>query len=146
MKVLFIKNLRGKGKIGDIKEVPDGYAMNFLIGQGYAVKATDAIIQQHLQSEHSKLEQQMSTIQEIEQKFKLIKEIEITINVSEKDLKGHLYKAIRAEEIISEVRKQKSVILDKTLFKNYDPIKSTGKHEIKLVYKNLTALFSLVVT
>ena len=43
MKVFFIKTLRGKGSVGDIKEVPDGYAMNFLIAQKYAVPATNDI-------------------------------------------------------------------------------------------------------
>lgn len=40
MKVIFIKDLKGKGKKKDIKEVSDGYAMNFLIKNGYAVKYT----------------------------------------------------------------------------------------------------------
>ena len=46
MRVLFQKTIKGKGKAGEIKEVPDGYAMNFLIAQGYAVKATEAIVEQ----------------------------------------------------------------------------------------------------
>ena len=40
MKVIFIKDLRGQGKKNDIKEVSDGYATNFLIKNGYAVKYT----------------------------------------------------------------------------------------------------------
>lgn len=41
MKVLFIKDLKGKGKKGDIKEVKDGYAQNFLIKNGYASQLND---------------------------------------------------------------------------------------------------------
>ena len=37
MKVIFIKDLKGKGRVNDIKEVSDGYAINFLIKNGYAV-------------------------------------------------------------------------------------------------------------
>ena len=40
MKVIFIKNLKNQGKIDEIKEVSDGYATNFLIKNGYAVKYT----------------------------------------------------------------------------------------------------------
>ena len=40
MKVIFIKDLRGQGKKGEIKEVSDGYATNYLIARGYAVKQT----------------------------------------------------------------------------------------------------------
>lgn len=146
MKVLFIKNLRGKGSIGDIKEVPDGYAMNFLVAQGYALKATDAIIQQHQDSKNLKLNQEKQELEEMEGKFKAIHDTTLTMNVSEKDLKGHLYKAVRVEEIISELRKHMSVILDKSVFRNYDPIKSTGQYTVKLSYKNLSASFTLIIT
>ena len=40
MEVIFIKDLRGKGKRGEVKNVPDGYANNFLIKNGYAKEAT----------------------------------------------------------------------------------------------------------
>ena len=41
MQVIFLKDLKGQGKKGDIKEVSDGYAINFLIKKGYAVKKTE---------------------------------------------------------------------------------------------------------
>ena len=41
MEVIFIKDLKGQGKKGEIKEVKDGYAMNFLIKNKYAVKKND---------------------------------------------------------------------------------------------------------
>ena len=40
MKVIFIKDLKKQGKVDEIKEVSDGYAVNFLIKNGYAVKYT----------------------------------------------------------------------------------------------------------
>ena len=41
MKVIFLKDVKGQGKAGDIKEVSDGYAKNFLIKGSLAVPATD---------------------------------------------------------------------------------------------------------
>ena len=40
MKVIFIKDLKKQGKVNDVKEVSDGYAINYLIKNGYAVKYT----------------------------------------------------------------------------------------------------------
>ena len=40
MKVIFLKDVKGKGKKGEVKNVADGYAHNFLIKNGYAVEAT----------------------------------------------------------------------------------------------------------
>lgn len=40
MKVIFIKDLKKQGKVNEIKEVSDGYAINYLIKNGYAVKYT----------------------------------------------------------------------------------------------------------
>ena len=42
MKVIFIKDLKGQGKIGEEKNISDGYAKNFLIPKGYAVEANAA--------------------------------------------------------------------------------------------------------
>ena len=44
MKVIFTKDLRGQGKKGDIKEVKDGYAKNFLIKNNYAVQLTESTL------------------------------------------------------------------------------------------------------
>ena len=44
MKVIFIKDVKGQGKKGDIKEVKDGYGMNYLIKNNYAVQATETSI------------------------------------------------------------------------------------------------------
>jgi large subunit ribosomal protein L9 len=41
MKVIFLKDVKGKGKQGEIKNVSDGYAHNFLLKNGYAIEATE---------------------------------------------------------------------------------------------------------
>ncbi len=46
MKVIFLQDVRGKGKRGEVKEMPDGYAQNFLIKQNKAKAATKSAISQ----------------------------------------------------------------------------------------------------
>ena len=51
MKVIFLKDVGGVGQRGSIKEVSDGYAMNFLIAQGLAVQATPEKVAAHARQE-----------------------------------------------------------------------------------------------
>ena len=56
MQVIFLKDLKGQGKKGDIKEVSDGYAMNFLIKKGYAIKKTQgSLVKLNEQKEEARL-------------------------------------------------------------------------------------------
>ncbi len=55
MQVIFLKDLRGQGKKGEIKEVSDGYAINFLIKKGYAVKKTETSLNKlNIEKENTK--------------------------------------------------------------------------------------------
>lgn len=56
MKVIFIKDVKGQGKKGEIKEVKPGYGENFLIKNGYAVLASTSNVK-HLDTENKKKEQ-----------------------------------------------------------------------------------------
>jgi large subunit ribosomal protein L9 len=47
MKVLLIKDVKGLGKAGEVKEVKDGYGKNFLIGKGFALQATNEVLNRH---------------------------------------------------------------------------------------------------
>ena len=60
MQVIFLKDLKGQGKKGDIKEVSDGYAINFLIKRGYALKKTEGSL--------NKLKTEIKENQELDQK------------------------------------------------------------------------------
>jgi large subunit ribosomal protein L9 len=81
MEVIFIKDLKGQGKVNQLKEVSDGYAMNFLIPNGYAVQATPGKVETlkvkiKVQNEEDKLgkaetEQQKRTLEGLSLVFKL---------------------------------------------------------------------------
>ncbi len=146
MKVLFIKNLRGKGTIGDIKEVSDGYAMNFLITNNYAVKATPEVIQKQKKNILETKKRTEVEFEEISTIFNTIKGKSLSITVSAKDLSGKLYKGVTIKEIISEVRKEFNIYLKSDWFHNYKPIKEIGAHEVELQSHNLSVNFKINIT
>jgi len=145
MKVFFIKTLRGKGSVGDIKEVPDGYALNFLIAQKYAVRATDDIIKKHQQEITTKQQTEQQQLVTVQQIFAQLKNISVTYQATKKDLKGHLYQGITVNEIISCVRSQHNIIIDSHWFDHYKPIKETGTHAVTLHYGKINTVFNLIV-
>ena len=57
MKVLLIKDVKGLGKAGEIKEVKDGYGNNFLIGKGFAKAATPDVLRQYEAAQKRKAEE-----------------------------------------------------------------------------------------
>ena len=62
MQVIFLKDLKGQGKKGEIKEVADGYAMNFLIKKGYAVKKTETSLNKlNIEKENNRLQDEKNT-------------------------------------------------------------------------------------
>ena len=61
MKVIFLKDLRGQGKKGEIKEVKDGYGKNFLIKNGYAVLATETSLNRlNKENEENRLQEHLN--------------------------------------------------------------------------------------
>lgn len=118
MKVIFLKDLKGQGKKNEIKEVSDGYATNYLIKNGYAVKYTKSSSDKRDEEIHNnKLLDEENTKKANDIKKKLEKE-KITFNVScGKD--GKVFGSISSKQIYEKlvelgynVDKKKIIIKD----------------------------------
>ena len=129
MKVIFIKDLKKQGKINEIKEVSDGYAVNFLIKNGYAVKYTKTssnILNTEL--ENAKLKEE----KEIEEAKKIKKELENkTISFAVKSNNGKVFGSISTKQIEEELKKL-GYNIDKKKIKIDNPLSSLGIHKVKL--------------
>ena len=68
MKVIFIKDLKKQGKSGEIKEVSDGYATNYLIKNGYAVKYTKTSNERLAEDIKNKQKKETEDIKKAEEK------------------------------------------------------------------------------
>lgn len=130
MKVIFLKDVKGQGKKNEIKEVKDGYAMNFLIKKGYALKADDINVKNLNRTlETNRLEESLR-IKEMEDLKKEIEKITVTFKVKT-GAQDKMFGAISVKQIKQELDKL-GYNIDKKCIKIENPITSLGYHEVKL--------------
>ncbi|MBQ8892464.1 MAG: 50S ribosomal protein L9 [Bacilli bacterium] len=134
MQVIFIKDLKGQGKKGEIKDVSDGYAMNFLIKRGYAIKKTEGSLNKLNKENEKNKEIDLEKRKEAEElKTKLEK---ITINFKVKTSNGKMFGSISTKQIKEELNKL-GYIIDKKQIEN-QLINTLGTHIVKVtLYKDI---------
>ncbi|MFA5392263.1 MAG: 50S ribosomal protein L9 [Candidatus Paceibacterota bacterium] len=132
MKTYLLKDVPGLGSKGDIKEVADGYARNYLFPQGLAKQATKQIIQQ-VSNKKEKIKQEETQIEQKAQEMAVqIRKIilEIPLKFGEKGKEA--FDSVNKRKIISEL-KSKGINLKADQILLEKPLKHEGLYEIKLV-------------
>ena len=137
MKVIFIKDLRGQGKRGDIKEVKDGYAKNFLIKNGYASQLTDSSLGKYNRECEQQKEQDDKNRKEAKSLKEAIEKVELVFTV--KTGKGdQVFGSISSKQIKEELDK-KGYSFDKKQIK-MENINCFGFHNVDIIlYKDIVA-------
>jgi len=126
MKVLFLQNLEHH-LVGDIKDVPDGYARNYLLPKGVAVPATDEAIKK-MEAKISKLKEEES---KISNKLEAIvakieaKTFKVEAQAGEED---KLFGAVTNNDL-SEILAKDKIDIDKHEIEILEPIHTLGEHE-----------------
>ncbi|WP_226642641.1 50S ribosomal protein L9 [Mesobacillus subterraneus] len=139
MKVIFLKDVKGKGKKGEIKNVADGYAHNFLIKQGLAVEANQAAMSSL--SAQQKKEEKMAQ-QELEDAKALKEKLEkVTVELSAKSGEdGRLFGSITSKQIADELQKANGIKLDKRKIELSDAIRTLGYTKVPVkLHKDVQA-------
>ncbi|MBU1659017.1 50S ribosomal protein L9 [bacterium] len=131
MKVLLIKDVKGLGKIGEVKEVKDGYGKNFLIGKGFAKHATSEILAQHTKDEKNKAAHEAAELAALKELAVKLDKLEIIITKKMGD-NGHLFGSITKDEVAHALFDQHGVEIDKKHITEKLSIKSVGEHDIDL--------------
>jgi large subunit ribosomal protein L9 len=129
MKIIYIKNTPKGGKIGEIKEVSNGYAQNFLIPQKIAIQATKQNIYKTQKSRQKKEKDSIVNIKKTKNLTKQLAGVEIRLKEKANE-KGTLFAAISEKEICRKLEKQDIKINYKNL-KLSKHIKEIGEHEVE---------------
>ena len=141
MKVIFIKDLKKQGKVNEIKEVSDGYATNFLIKNGYAVKYTKTssnIRENDIEKQKEKEELNTKKAEEIK---KQIENTEIKIKV--KSNNGKMFGSISTKQISDELKKL-GIVIDKKNITTNEALSTLGTHEVEIkLYKKVNAILRI---
>jgi large subunit ribosomal protein L9 len=129
MRIVLLKDIKNIGQAGDIKEVSDGYARNFLLPQKLAMPATESVVKQALDAKSKQLETEKAQQEKMKELAKIIAGKRIVIKAKEK--KGKLFGSINAKNIAQELKKEKIEISEKSIVIE-SPIKELGEYEIKI--------------
>ena len=130
MEVIFIKDLKNKGKKGQIKNVKDGYAENFLIKNGYAVKKTKENVSKlnhELEKKKKEDEENKKKAQEAQKKLSKVT-LEFKVKTGEGD---KVFGSISAKQIKDELQKQ-GFNVEKNQIDIKSSISSLGFHNVDI--------------
>jgi large subunit ribosomal protein L9 len=145
MKVIFLKDVKGKGKKGEMKNVADGYAHNFLLKQGLAVEANNAN-QKALEAQKNK--EKVLAAEELQQAKELKETLEkLTVELTAKAGEGgRLFGSITTKQIADELQKKHGIKIDKRKMELEDGIRSLGHTKLPVkLHHEVTATLTVHV-
>ncbi|GEL14998.1 50S ribosomal protein L9 [Pediococcus cellicola] len=141
MKVIFLEDVKGKGKRGQVKEVPDGYAQNFLIKNKKAEPATKGALSS-LKGQQRAEEKHEQEILENAKKLKTTLEDDKTVVelTAKAGTDGRLFGSIPSKQIAQALDKQFGLKLDKRKIELAEPIRALGYTNVPVkLHPNVTA-------
>ena len=145
MKVILIKDVKNVGKKGDVVDVSEGYATNFLIKQGFAILQNKSNLNDlNRQKDEAKKIDMEKRQEAMELKSKL--QGIVIIFKEHAGIEGRLHSAITSKMIEDELRNKFNIVVDKKNFKNFLPIKAIGKATIDVVlYKDILGKINIEI-
>ncbi|MEC9112831.1 MAG: 50S ribosomal protein L9 [Actinomycetota bacterium] len=131
MKVILRSNVEGVGNTGDVVEVANGYAQNFLMPKGLAMRATEGAVSQAAAMKRSRdlLDlKQREVAEEAAQRLEAVA-ISIQARVGQDD---QLYGSVTTSDIAEAVQAQTGIELDRRNMSLEEPIRQVGTHQVEM--------------
>lgn len=145
MKVILLSELKGKGGEGDIVEVADGYANNYLFPQKIAVAATKGKLKQLEQRKHNIATREAARIEEAQALKAALDDLSVKVEARVGE-EGVLFGSITAAMIADALKEAEDIEIDRKRIDLKNPIKTAGKHEVVVsIYRDIKSNLTVVV-
>lgn len=145
MKVILLSELKGKGGEGDIVEVVDGYANNYLFPQKIAVAATKGNLKQLEQRKHNIATREAARIEEAQALKAALDDLSVKVEARVGE-EGVLFGSITAAMIADALKEAEDIEIDRKRIDLKNPIKTAGKHEVVVsIYRDIKSNLTVVV-
>lgn len=145
MKVVLLKNVSKLGVKFDIKDVADGYALNFLIPNGQAEAATSSVLKK-VEAEKIKIAAELKIKENL--LLKNLKDVgSVVVNIQGRaNAKGALFAGLHKEDLSKNIKEQTQLDIAPEFIDLEKPIKTVGEHEVVVKVGDKSAKFKVVVT
>lgn len=130
MKIVLLEDVPRIGKKGDVKEVSDGYARNFLLAKKMAETATNAAIQRAEREKEKSAEEKERDLQETKKLANALRGKEIVIKAKAKE--GKLFGSITAKNISEKLHEMGLSVKEQEIILPNSHIKNTGAHTVDI--------------
>ena len=146
MKVVLLSDVKGQGKKGQVVNVSDGYARNFLFPKNLATPADNQIMNELKGKEEARLRQIELEKQAARDTAEKLKSVTDKIK-AQAGADGRIYGSVTSKEIAEQFAAQHKITIDKRKINLADPIKAFGTYlpEVKL-YPEITGKITVVVS
>ncbi|SFH81930.1 50S ribosomal protein L9 [Pisciglobus halotolerans] len=141
MKVIFLKDVKNQGKKGEVKEVPNGYAQNFLFKKNLAKEATSASISELKGKKQAEQKREAEELEEAKELKVFLEKEENAIEIKQKAAEdGRLFGSVTTKQIAAAAQKQLNVKLDKRKIDMKVPMRTLGTQKMDVkIHPEVTA-------
>lgn len=129
MKVILLQDVEGLGKVGDLKEVANGYARNYLLPRRLAAGATPGLVanrSQRIAAEQRKMEKQAEANRQLAER---LGQVSLTFKAKVGN-QGRLYGSITSQDIAAALRDAENVTVDRRVIELPEPIRALGSFTV----------------
>ena len=130
MKVILLQDVRGKGKKGQMLEVSDGYARNYMLPRKLAMEATPDAINTMRMNDKAAAERAAREKAEAMETAKKLRALTLTVTAKGGGA-GRLFGAVTNQEIANALKEQTGIALDKRKISISEPIKNVGTYTVQ---------------